>query len=63
METEFTEFRELVNLNNEMSDYYQVALPLDSNNANSFVYALLLLKSPSTRYCISGTKHFVTGPS
>ena len=57
------EFRELVNLNNEMSDHYQLTLPLGSNNTNSFVYAPLLLKSPSTRYCISGTKHFVTGPS
>ena len=52
---------ELVNLNNKMSDWYQLTLPLGSNNTIFFVYVLLFLRSPSTKYCISRTKHFVTG--
>ena len=41
---------ELVNLNNKFSDWYQLTLPLGSNDTNSFVYVLLLLRSSSTRY-------------
>ena len=47
------ESMELANLNNKISDWYHLTLPLGSNNTNSFVYALLLLKSPSTRCCIN----------
>ena len=54
---------ELVNVNDKMSDWYQLTLPLGSNSTNSFVYALLLLMSPITRYCIIGTKYFGTGVS
>ena len=57
------EFMELVNLNNKMPDWFQLALPLGFNNTHSFVNALFLLRSPGTRYCISGTKYFVTGAS
>ena len=52
---------ELVNLNNKMSDSYQLTSHSISNNTNSFVYVSLLLRSPDTRYCISGTKYFVIG--
>ena len=54
---------EIVNLNNKMSDLDQLTLLLGSTNTNFFVYALLLLRSPRSRYSISGTKHFVTGAS
>ena len=54
---------ELVNLNSKMSDWSQLTLPLGSNNTNCFVHVLLLLRSPSTKYCISGIKYFVTGTS
>ena len=50
-----------LNLNNKMSDSYQLTSPSISNNTNSFVYVSLLLRSPDTRYCISGTKYFVIG--
>ena len=46
-----------------MSDCYQLALPLGSNNTNFFVYVFLCLRSSSTKYYISRTKHFVTGAS
>ena len=54
---------ELHNLNNKMSDWYQLTLPLGSNNKKSFVYVFLRLRSPSTKCYISRTKHFVTGES
>ena len=56
-------FMELVNLNNKISDWYQLILPLGSSNTNSFVYAMLLLRNSSVRHLISRTKHFITGAS
>ena len=54
---------EVVNLNNKMSDWYQLTLSLGFNKTNYFVYEWLLLRSPSTRHCISGTKRIVSGAS
>ena len=40
---------ELVNLNNKMSDWHQLILPLGFNDTSYFVPVLLLLRNPSTR--------------
>ena len=43
-------------MNHKMFDWYQLTLPVASNNTNHFVYVLLILRSPSI-YIIFFYKH------